>query len=391
MASVKVNYGKDGSIVSYRLRADLGRDSDGKQIIKTQTVKSAGGTPAKELKAMQRRADEWEQGLKNQLIPMEEKPFGQFLQDDFFGVHVHSGELKNTTIAFYQNMAPRVVNFFGNTPLVKITAMDIEKFLNHLRAVQQDNGKPLSQSTIRHYYTFLKIVFNFAERHDLLIRNPMLKVSPPKAEKKPVEFFTQQEAQEFLDALKTAPIRWQALMTLLISTGLRRGEGVGLQWQDVDYNAASITVRRNVTYTPGQGISVGTPKSTTGNRNVPVTSGLIRLLKSWQKEQAAPHGGNLLPTAFVFSDIETPYAPLRPDRITRWLRRFEQQHGLKEMSPHDLRHTAASLLLSGGASLKTTQAILGHADASTTLDFYAGVVQDDLREAANEMEAALNL
>ena len=110
MASVKVNYGKDGKIVSYRLRADLGRDANGKQIIRTRTEKASKKmTPAKELKAMQQLAEKWEQELKDGLVPAGERTFRQFVERDFFELHVHSGELKASTVAFYQNMAPRAI------------------------------------------------------------------------------------------------------------------------------------------------------------------------------------------------------------------------------------------------------------------------------------------
>lgn len=390
MASVKVNYGKDGKIVSYRLRADLGRDANGKQIIKTRTEKASKKmTPAKALKAMQQLAEKWEQELKDGLVPTGERTFRQFVERDFFELHVHSGELKASTVAFYQNMAPRAIEFFGNTPLTKICSTDIDRFLKSLRTVVQENGQPLSDSTIRHYYSFIKILFNFAEKHDLLIRNPMSKVNPPKAEKKPVEFFTQQEAQVFLDELKSAPLQWQVIMNTLIQTGLRRGEACGLQWADISFTNATLTIKRNVVYTPETGVVIGSPKTKSALRTIPLNDSLLVLLRSWQKEQAC--GGTLLPSAFVFSDPVSPYDPVRPDRVTRWLRRFEQSHNLRELSPHDLRHSCASLLLSGGASLKGIQEILGHSESSTTLDFYAGISKEDLRGETEKLRKVLGL
>lgn len=391
MASITENYStKTGDLLSFRLRADLGRDANGKQIVKTKTIKvNPKLTPAKARKAAQKEADEWESNLRAGLVPTDEKTFRQFVEQDFFEIHVHSGQLKASTIAFYQNMAPRAIEFFGNTPLTKICSTDIERFLKNLRTVIQDNGQPLSDSTIRHHYSFMKILFNFAEQHDLLIRNPMLKVKPPKAEKKPVEFFTQQEAQVFLDELKSAPLQWQVIMNTLIQTGLRRGEACGLQWADISFANATLTIKRNVVYTPETGVVIGSPKTKSALRTIPLNESLLILLRSWQKEQAC--GGTLLPSAFVFSDPFAPYAPVRPDRVTRWLRRFEQSHNLRELSPHDLRHSCASLLLSGGASLKGVQEILGHSESSTTLDFYAGISKEDLRGETEKLKKVLGL
>ena len=168
MASVKVNYGKDGKIVSYRLRADLGRDANGKQLIRTRTERASEKmTPAKALKAMQRLADEWEQKLKDGLVPSTEKTFARFLQDDFFGLH--NSELKPTTREFYKNISVRPIEFFGTMTLSKITSLDVDRFLSQLRTVKVKNDKTLSPKTIRHIYTFLTTVFGFAEKHDLII------------------------------------------------------------------------------------------------------------------------------------------------------------------------------------------------------------------------------
>ena len=179
-------------------------------------------------------------------------------------------------------------------------------------------------------------------------------------------------------------------METLICLGLRRGEAAGLMWSDFDFDGGTLTVQRNVTYVPGSGLQIGTPKTDSSIRVLPVPAALICNLKKWQKEQAAPHGSTLI-GAYTFADIKDPFSPIRPDRITQWLRRFEKEHGLKEVSPHDLRHTAATLLLSGGANVKAVQEILGHADSSTTLNFYTAAIKEDLKEATDNLGAALGL
>ncbi len=112
------------------------------------------------------------------------------------------------------------------------------------------------------------------------------------------------------------------------------------------------------------------------------------MLKALKAEQEKDFGV-LLPYAFIFGNITDCYSPNRPDNITRWLNRFEKRHGLRNVSPHDLRHTCGTLLLQSGATIKETQTILGHADASTTLKFYVGVDNEKLKSAMDRMESML--
>lgn len=389
MASYKENYSKKtGKLLSFRLRADLGRDASGKQIVKTKTIPApANMTLAKARKAAQKEADDWEQKLKEGLFPIGEKTFRRFIEDDFFAIH--NTELKSTSIEFYKNISVRPLDHFGNMYLTKITSLDIEKFLSELRTVKQANGKPLSAKTIRHVYSFLSMSFGFAERHDLIPRNPMKKLSPPKVQRNKVDFLDKSAAKEFLSALKTAPIRWRVLMETLICVGLRRGEASGLMWSDLDFDGGTITVQRSVTYTPGDGLQVGIPKTFNSVRTIPIPANLISGFQQLQKEQAVPH--SYLLGAYVFADTENPFSPIRPDRITRWLRQFEKEHGLRKISPHGLRHTTATLLLSNGANVKVVQEILGHGDSATTLNFYVGVVKEDLKTATDSLGTALGL
>ena len=104
--------------------------------------------------------------------------------------------------------------------------------------------------------------------------------------------------------------------------------------------------------------------------------------KAEQQEQY----GTLLPSAFIFNRPADPYAPINPQEPTRWQRRFVNRHGLKNVSPHDLRHTAATLALEAGADLKAVQELLGHQDAQTTMQFYLGVSQETQRETVEGID-----
>ncbi len=283
-------------------------------------------------------------------------------------------------------------------PLDSVTPDDLRRYVAKLQAEDaKPTDKPLSAATVKHYFKTLNVIFNYAERHNRIERNPMRKVNPPKLEHHDVDFLAPEQAQAFIKALTDAPIRWRAFMTLLIGTGLRRGEAVGLQWQDVDLKAATITISRNVTFSRGK-IIVDTPKSSRSNRTLPITPGLVSLLKEWQSAQLTEWQGltvntkvtaMLAPKAYVFGSEIDPYAPMFPHTPTRWLKSFIKKHGLPDVSPHDLRHTAGSLMLASGATIKDVQDTLGHADPSTTLKFYAGTTPESLRKAADGLAALL--
>ena len=236
------------------------------------------------------------------------------------------------------------------------------------------------------------VAFNFADKHGMIEKNPMRFISAVKKERKEVDFLTKEEAKLFLSCLNSdVSMYWKTAMNVLIRCGLRRGELAGLKWQDIDFNNNTLTVCRDVINnkeTNGKNY-VKETKSMNSDRVIPIDPMLKGLLKTWQKDQAEQYGSILMPSAFIFGSPIDPYQPIRPDSITQWLARFNKSHDLRMVSPHDLRHTCATLLLANGANVKETQTILGHADASTTLKFYVGTDINALKSASDRLAQAL--
>ena len=390
MATVKINTDKTGKTISYRFRACVGRTKDGKQKWATKTVPPLGLTPKKEMKEMQRQADEWEKSIKAGAIPVQDDTFEDFLDNTFWPLHVQNGEHKPSTVTFYTNMRTRCIEYFGGKKMTAIRKVDVEKFVLWLREQKTKNGQPLSAGTLKHYYNFLRITFLFAVDHDIIPKNPMRGIAAPKQPHRDVVYLHPEQARQFLQALADAPLRWQAIMQLLIYLGLRRGEVCGLQWQDIDYEHSTVNIRRNVVYTPAMGIQVGEPKTKNSIRTLPVPASVLAILRKWQSEQANTYApAQVLPTAYVFSADADPYTPQFPTHITKKVKAFMREHDLPDMSPHDLRHTCGSLMLENGANLKAVQQFLGHEDVETTLKFYAGVNQDSLKKASDALSMAL--
>lgn len=329
------------------------------------------------------------QGITYALPPEKRRDdFVSFINDVWLPLQVKSGNNKPATVFFYQRNTKLIIEYFKGAVLQNITPMDIERFLVYLRTDYRSKfNKPLASKTTHHIYATLNLIFGYAEKQEIIAKNPMNKVQAPKKEKKPVDALTEDEAKAFFEAVKTCDIEFQCMLYLLITTGIRRSECVGLKWSDLDENNSTITVQRGVSYTPEAGIVVSTPKTANSIRTIPLVSSTLHLLQQWKTEVQQDNPDTILSDAFIFPSKNDLFAARDPNSVTRRVKRFMRNHGLPDLSPHDLRHSCATLLLAQGADIKSVQNILGHADASTTLNFY---VKSDLKQmrAATEMYAA---
>lgn len=141
------------------------------------------------------------------------------------------------------------------------------------------------------------------------------------------------------------PLQWRCMMMLFVTTGIRRGEACGLIWQDINFQEATLSISRNVTYSKEQGVKVGPTKTENSVRTLPLSASMVTLLRMWKREQSKLNP--LLPTAFVFANIDDPYQPMFPTSPTRWLHTFTKKTwtsvGLSPRSPAYLRQFDAGL------------------------------------------------
>lgn len=405
MANIRENK-KNGKIISFRFTACLERDAEGKQVRRYTTWEApAGLSPSKMKKAAERAADDWEQEVKAEYqkekelgqaytLPPEKRrdSFRSFVNDLWFPLQVCNGNDKQTTVTFYGNMKKLIVDYFGGAVLQEISPMQIQRFLAYLsREYKTQRGKPLAPKTIRHYYNVLGMIFAYADKQGLLVANPMLRVDAPKKDKKPVDALTVEQATQFFRALADEPQDFRCMMFLLLTSGIRRGECLGLKWKDIDEKNATITIARSVVYTPESGIMASTPKTADSVRTIPIMPSALRQLQGLKRRTMAENKSTILKDAFVFPGSGDIFSPRDPNAVTRRVKRFMKRSGLPDLSPHDLRHSCATLLLAQGADIKSVQEILGHADASTTLNFYVKSDLRQMRAAAEKYAAAFNL
>ena len=401
MATITPKTNKKGEIISYRLRCCLGRDDQYKQIWRSCTIpRPEGLTPAKERKEVERLADAWE---REQRAEYERTPsatdkskitLSEFVEKHWWPDHIMDGTHKPYTIDFYDHSSKVVLSYFGQKKLRQIDAEAVKRFIKYLNTeAQTERGEPYSPTSVSHHYATLRNILRYALRFGYITVDPTQYLSQqekPHRAKREIDFLTPEQARQFMRALDNEPLYWRTFFTLLLTCGLRRGEAVGLQWQDLDGEAMTLTVQRNITIDKGSedGRHIGPPK-TGVSRKVPITPRLYALLKELKHEHEANFQAVLLPTAYIFCSVDNAYISCYPTTPTRILQKIVKQNNLPNVSPHDLRHSAATLALEAGADVKQIQMLLGHSDPSTTLKFYASVTEERQRATVEGIEALI--
>ena len=325
--------------------------------------------------------------IKERQAAKDRTEFADFILNTWFPICICDGEHKPTTVAFNKHISNVIADYFSGKAIQTISGTDIQKYLIYLRTTYKTaQGKPLAPKTIRHHYATLANIFSFAIKQEIITKNPMDKVDCPKAQKKKVDAFTEEQARSFFGYLDECPMDFRCMLNLLITTGMRRGELMGLQWGDIDFDDCVISVNRNVTYTPASGIVVSTPKTECSVRQIPVMPSVAAVLKEYRNGAEKWKKND-----FLFPKDGNPALARDPNSITRRVKRFMKLHDLPDMSPHDLRHSCATLLLSNGADIKSVQEILGHSNASTTLNFYVKSDMKQMKAATDKFATAFGL
>ena len=307
------------------------------------------------------------------------------------------------TRKYYQNaLDNHLYPVFGDKPLPDITSAQLSAFFLSKQASE------LSHSTVLGIYVTANQLFQMAYMEDAIERNPLDKVKRPRQKKDDKRSdpprFTVAEVKQIKKALQNEPLKWQALIGILITTGMRRGEVCALTWDKVNFSERTITIDGNLGYTPEAGIYREKPKTESGNRVVPMTSevtDVLRRYKAEQKESVEKRTARLekdhkplefkkitIPN-YVFT-VKGASDPIYPDTVNRYFRCFGEKYGIADFHPHKLRHTAISIMLENGVPEVTVAAIAGHEDASVTHKIYAHASEDGKKEAIRTLENAIS-
>ncbi len=251
------------------------------------------------------------------------------------------------------------------------------------RRRHRGGGRPLAPKTVRNCHIVLHRALADAERLGLVARNAAHVAQGPAVERTEAATWTADELARFLDHVATD--RLLAAYVLLATTGMRRGEVLGLRWSDIDLAGASLSVRQTLQSVDGE-IVIGAAKTNRSRRRIALDPSTVRMLEAHRRRQ---HEERLLlgpawdgQDDLVFCNADG--SPVHPDRFTRAFERHVAAAGLPPLrGPHNLRHTWATLALQAGVHPKVVSDRLGHATIAVTIDTYSHVAPSLDAEAAD--------
>jgi integrase len=268
----------------------------------------------------------------------------------------------------------------GTLPLGKLGAAHLQR-LYAQRLAAGDSPK-----TVVHLHAVLHRALAHAAQWDMVVRNVADLVSRPRVPKREMTTLNADQVSAFFDALDGE--RLEALYVLAVSTGMREGELLALRWQDVDLNAASLQVRATLTWGTGGAFSLSEPKTKSSQRQILLTSMEVEKLRQHRRLQAEER----LRLGSAWEDLSLVFAnevgrPILPQNLVRRsFRRILDRAGLPHVRFHDLRHTAATLLLGRGVHAKIVSEMLGHSQIGITLDTYSHVLPTMQKDAVRARE-----
>ncbi len=254
-----------------------------------------------------------------------------------------------------------------------------------------DKSSVLSNGTIQYYHRTISSVLSTAVEWQIIPYNPCTRVKPPKVVKKEATYLDETEAARLLECLDQEDIKYRTAITLLLYSGLRRGELCGLEWKDIDFEHEILHVRRESLYLKGRGVFEDTPKNLSSIRSLKIPSEALEILKTykhWQAEQRIALGDKWRNSDRIF--VTWDGQPIHPDTLSGWFHEFIKKNDLPEICLHSLRHTNATLQIAGGVPLRTVSSRLGHAQTSTTSNIYTHAIQTADAAAAEILQDILH-
>lgn len=313
--------------------------------------------------------------------------FGDWLEKEW--LPAAGPTLKPSTAALYGVLVGAYVKpRLGAVPLQKLSAAHLNRFYAGLLADGRRDGRGgLSPTSVRNIHRVIHRALRDAVRWDLIARNPAEVADPPRTERSGAKAWTAEQVAAFIAG--TGDDEDAALWLVLVTSGVRRGEALGLMWDDLDLDAGRLIVRRTLSYV-GRVATLAEPKTARSSRTVAlpaVTVSALRAHRARQGEIRLAVGPDYDSRGFVFAKPDG--APLSPATVTRRFKRLAEKLELPALSVHGLRHSYATVALRSGVPAKVTQEQLGHSNIATTLDLYSHNVPGLQEEAAETVAAAL--
>ena len=286
--------------------------------------------------------------------------------------------IRETTLERYRSLTEnQVKRFIGERQLSSLTTAELQKFYNKIKKQgrmkpNRDGSYELADSVVRGVHMMLHEALDMAVRERLIAKNPTNGTTIPKNNYAEKQILGDEQLDAFMEEIKKEEY-WYDFFYVEVMTGLRRGEICGLKWSDIDFDANKLRVQRSVSKKKGGGIVIGETKTSTGTRNITMPPSVSEILKG-RKQTAI--------TEWVFPAFLNPEQPIHPEAAYRKLKVILKHAELPLIRFHDLRHTFATHAMKGGVDAKTLSGILGHTNASFTLDTYTHVTSDMQKNAS---------
>mgnify|MGYP001076854334 FL=1 len=381
---------------SYRLSCLAGYNLQGKPIKKTKTVH---GTKKEAEIELAKFVADVQNGMVIEGKSLKFSEFTEIWKRDY-----GSKELAPSTYKRYCRMLEtRLLPYFGHFYVNKIKPTDIMQFYDLLSKDTQlvrkkDNDgnktlKPLSGKTILEHHRLLRAMLHKAVYWQVIVSNPAERVQPPKAKKPKRKYYDDDQCKillENLEQLDEEQIKYKTAIILTVFTGVRLGELMGLEWNDIDFRNGIVSINRSSQYLADTGVFTKVPKTESSIREVAIPDFVISLLeeyKLWYEEQKSLYGELWIDSNRLF--VQADGKPMHPSTISKWFVKFIGQIGLPVINFHGLRHTNATLLIAQNIDVAVVAARLGHAQITTTFNFYVHPIIAHNKKAGFALENLL--
>jgi integrase len=382
----------------YEIIVSLGYNVENKKIIKTMTyTPDENMTEKAAKKEAERQAVLFEEKVKNGEYGNSKIKLVDFINDIWFKEYMKGKS--PSTIYRYKILSKLIIQQLGHLPLDKIRPLHIQKFKNYLStaksnvAIKDKDGsiidyKTYAPKTQLHYFRCLSTILNDAYKLEMIKENPVAKISAPRVPRKKPQFLDIEQTRHILELLKNEDLKYQVAINILIFTGIRRGELLGLTWDAIDWKNSEIRIEQNTIYV-NKKIYTKDPKTETSNRIVDIPSNILALLKEfrvYQNKERLRLGDQWVNTNRIMTQWNGKI--MHPDTISQWWKKFQIKNGIENViSLHKLRHTYATLMLDI-VDLTTVSESLGHSDISTT-NIYAHALKERKKGAVEKLQEEL--
>ncbi len=351
----------------------LGYDGLGRPIRRFVTAKTRSEV-AQKLKQLRRQFDDGltvpDAGLKLEAL------FERWFED------VLRHQVAPSTFSNYRAVTVKhIVPALGKKKISALMVTDVDRLLSS----KIDSG--LSTSTVRRIRAVLSQCLDQGIRWGVVSRNVASHSRAPRETRKEGRTLSPEQAKQFLAYLKGH--RNEALYAVMLSTGLRRGEALGLMWKDLDRDSGVLQIRRQLKREGGTLVTADT-KTSRSRRSVNLPPPMLKALLWHERRQETERtalGTSWIDTGFIFTSAVG--TPIDPRNFYREFTKICRDAGMGDWHPHELRHSAASLMLAQGVKLQVVSQVLGHASIRMTADVYGHILDPDRQEAADAMGTLL--